>query len=443
MSVNPREALTRHRLPTESPLTRTVPFDYVITVPYRAGESTQSLVNISTVGPYVVTGIGYSLLTNEREAPARFGSIDPDDVEAVRNPPPPQVASPPPPPIVVEAAASTERKSKRTAKSTRADDTPEQFRLFGAPAARLVVTVNGQALAGGPITLDERGRGLVSLPVSQTLAEVFVNDVDNQRTGPGLVLTPAADGTTTLAVTPQFGPLEPQTGALLLDAVATPGVELELSIRREGGARTRRTLKATVPVKDDKTTGAEVGRVRFDLRGRRAPRKDGPPDGLRAGEVLVLRDLANNLSATYQVPGNPLDFSLRTLPVEFLRRGFRVDPSILEKYLDNEVLPPPEDARAPFVPCGSAPGELSFLYSILDNGTGRALQNEPIHNIAGLGIDNGDRPFRSFPRPFALDPRSVLLFQVQALAGGPGTLYFVLHGYKVVGASPLRVPGAE
>jgi hypothetical protein len=79
------------------------------------------------------------------------------------------------------------------------------------------------------------------------------------------------------------------------------------------------------------------------------------------------------------------------------------------------------------------PEDVSFLYSIDIVSTGRELQNKPIHNIAGLGIANGDRPFRPFARPIAFEPRSVIRIQIEELSTLPGTLYIVLQGYKTLG----------
>lgn len=428
MTVLSRDILRQDSVATESPFTRTVPFDYVVTVPFgEPGISTHSLVNISTVGPFVVTGIGYSLLTNEREAPQRFGIIAQGAVEAVRNTPIPQLAPPPVRPIVVEAAPAT---------TSIADG----FRLFGPPGASLQLNINGQALKTGPVQLDANGRAQLDLSDLNGLVTVVITDIANSRSSPAVVLIPTDNGNGGFSVTPQFGPLQPQTGSGCFDVVASPGAELEASVRRADDRKIRLQQQVTVPDMDDSSAGIEAGRVQFDLSPKTRRR---PEDALIPGDVLIVRDTTTNLSATFQIPINPLDVSLRALPATALRRGFRLDRGILEKYLDNEILPPPDEARAPFVPCGSDPGELSFLYSIIDNGTGRALQSEPIHNIAGLGIADGDRPFRNFPKPFVLDPRSVLLFQVQALSGGPGTLYFVLQGYKVVGGSRLRVPGSE
>lgn len=82
-------------------------------------------------------------------------------------------------------------------------------------------------------------------------------------------------------------------------------------------------------------------------------------------------------------------------------------------------------------------GGVQFLYSIVDSGTGRELQNKAIHNIAGLGAADGDRPFRPFARPVPFVPRSTIRVEVEELSEGPffrdGTLFLVLHGYKRLG----------
>lgn len=82
-------------------------------------------------------------------------------------------------------------------------------------------------------------------------------------------------------------------------------------------------------------------------------------------------------------------------------------------------------------------GGVHFLYSIVDSGTGRELQNRQVHNIAGLGSADGDRPFRPFARPVSFVPRSSIRIEVEEVSFGPffkdGTLYIVLHGYKRLG----------
>ena len=51
---------------------------------------------------------------------------------------------------------------------------------------------------------------------------------------------------------------------------------------------------------------------------------------------------------------------------------------------------------------------IDFKYSIVDSGTGRELQNQAIHNLAGLGSAGGERPFRPFARPALFLPRSTI-----------------------------------
>jgi len=95
---------------------------------------------------------------------------------------------------------------------------------------------------------------------------------------------------------------------------------------------------------------------------------------------------------------------------------------------------------------------IDFKYSIIDSGTGRELQNQPIHNIAGLGEATGDRPFRPFAKPMLFMPRSTIRIEVEEVSEGlplgsplygyddPITkqrvgaeLFIVLHGYKMLG----------
>ena len=79
-------------------------------------------------------------------------------------------------------------------------------------------------------------------------------------------------------------------------------------------------------------------------------------------------------------------------------------------------------------------GGVHFLYTIVDSGTGRELQNKSVHSIAGLGSADGDRPFRPFARPVQFVPRATIRIEVEELSIGPlfkdGTLFLVLHGYK-------------
>jgi hypothetical protein len=89
---------------------------------------------------------------------------------------------------------------------------------------------------------------------------------------------------------------------------------------------------------------------------------------------------------------------------------------------------------------------IDFKYSIIDSGTGRELQNQPIHNIAGLGKPDGDRPFRPLAKPMLFMPRSTIRIEVEEVSEGPiygftdtsgrrigAELFIVFHGYKILG----------
>ena len=89
---------------------------------------------------------------------------------------------------------------------------------------------------------------------------------------------------------------------------------------------------------------------------------------------------------------------------------------------------------------------IDFRYSIVDSASGRELQNQPIHNIAGLGEAAGIRPFRPFAKPMLFQPRSTIRIEVEEVSQGNlygyidslgrqfgAELYIVLHGYKILG----------
>jgi hypothetical protein len=123
-----------------------------------------------------------------------------------------------------------------------------------------------------------------------------------------------------------------------------------------------------------------------------------------------------------------------------LTRGFRLNPDaagLVAADLPIDQIPAGTLERV-FETGSVAAEEASFLYSIDSGATGREYQNKAIHNIAGLGIANGDRPFRPFAKPVMFEPRSFIRIQVEEISGPPGTLFIVLQGYKMLGAG--RIP---
>lgn len=88
--------------------------------------------------------------------------------------------------------------------------------------------------------------------------------------------------------------------------------------------------------------------------------------------------------------------------------------------------------------------DVSFRYEIGDTGTGRALQNRSINNLAGLGSATGERPFRQLWRPLALVSGSTIHVDVEERRGR-GRLFIVFQGFKVLGSAapaPAAAPGA-
>jgi hypothetical protein len=120
--------------------------------------------------------------------------------------------------------------------------------------------------------------------------------------------------------------------------------------------------------------------------------------------------------------------------------------------IDNLILPVVDDprmlAQCLLVQlCG-----IDFKYSVVDSGTGRELQNQPIHNIAGLGEATGERPFRPLAKPMLFMPRSTIRIEIEEISEGSiygydelnqsnqktgnrigAELFIVLHGYKILG----------
>jgi hypothetical protein len=74
---------------------------------------------------------------------------------------------------------------------------------------------------------------------------------------------------------------------------------------------------------------------------------------------------------------------------------------------------------------------LSFKYAIIDRGSGRELQNVPIHNLAGLGRLDGTRPFRELSVPYVFLPNSTVLVELTELVTLEAAIIHIdFQGYK-------------
>ena len=134
--------------------------------------------------------------------------------------------------------------------------------------------------------------------------------------------------------------------------------------------------------------------------------------------------------------------TLDQFPTSALQDGIRIRPNFLRIAFDNNgVLSSnlsPSVVNRLFERL-NRPEDVSFRYNIFDAGAGRELQNQPINNIAGLGIGNGDRPFKRLARPLMFGPRSIIRVTVEELFGR-GTLFIVFQGYKLLGSPVANQP---
>jgi hypothetical protein len=154
------------------------------------------------------------------------------------------------------------------------------------------------------------------------------------------------------------------------------------------------------------------------------------------------------------------DLVLEDLPLAALIEGFRVNPKVADWVFGDQVLGAGNGGftETPAIP-GTVPAdrvfsnvlqriktpeEISFLFSLVDSGTGREFQDQAAHNLASLGKSNGERPFRLLAQPFHFAPRSTLRLQVtERTEGVRGTLFIVLYGYRVLGAAACPEPIAR
>jgi hypothetical protein len=149
-----------------------------------------------------------------------------------------------------------------------------------------------------------------------------------------------------------------------------------------------------------------------------------------------LRDPVANPQPTI----NLADLPLRLLPTSALIDGIRIKPEYVRIAFDNngelasDLLVTWLDEIFERL---NRPEDLSFRYSIYDSGRGRDLQNQPLHNVAGLGIANGDRPFKKLARSMVFLPRSTIRIQIVE-AFGRGTLFIVFQGYKFLSLPPKK-----
>jgi hypothetical protein len=153
---------------------------------------------------------------------------------------------------------------------------------------------------------------------------------------------------------------------------------------------------------------------------------------------ITLGDLLDALTA--KLAATTATLKDETGPEAVFKNGLKLNPEFAELALlgvNDPSLPPLPASilKDLFQVVGSPPEQIQFLYALFDDGSGREFQSEPILNIAGLGISNGDRPFRYFARPITFAPRSTIRMEVTEVSDFTGELHVSLHGYKILGGA--------
>ena len=126
-----------------------------------------------------------------------------------------------------------------------------------------------------------------------------------------------------------------------------------------------------------------------------------------------------------------------TGPEAVLKNGIKLSPDFAELALQNDGNVPLDSSVLEnlFQVVAAPPENIQFLYSIFDEGSGREFQSDPILNIAGLGISNGDRPFRYFAKPITFAPQTTIRMEIREVSDFEGELHVSLQGYKILGGS--------
>jgi hypothetical protein len=459
-AMAPESPLGREQL-RDLPAVRVIPYDYVadFNLTGDVGNLLQDVINIRVEGVFVAVSLGYGLNEERGEklnllprngTPATLGDITLDHIPA--------------------------------------DVLIEGFRIN--PEFDAVAIKNGQLNDGLPFEVAKD----IFQRLKQTENFAFLLSIVDTATGRELQNEPVhsvatlgrADGRRPFKMLPQPMAFMPRSTIRLQVEERTAGVKGRLTITLQGykvlGAAGQledevRKLGEFDPLKkipvydhetgDYRTLGEAVQRdiptgklVPFDY----ISTLDllGKPDNVVADEVPVSVDggyvttalgysldpgdigIQIELANATVPPLNPEDpptnlvdlhkIRLKDIkPVQTLLDGIRIHPLRVRFAFtsDGRLSRAPNDMLGRMFQSLNLPDAVRFVYSIADAGTGRDLQNRPIFNVAGLGIANGDRPFRVLHKPMMFLPRSTIRVQVREVFGR-GRLFVVFQGYKIL-----------
>ena len=447
--------------PRDLPAVRVIPYDYVAKFELKGdpGNLIQDVINVSVEGVFVAVSIGYGFEEDRAEK-----------LNLVNVPDPPNSTSP--------------TLGNLTLDNIPPDVLVEGFRIN--PAFEAVAITNGQLNDALPLILAkdifqrlrpaENIAFLLSIVDSATGRELQNEPVHSVATLGG------ADGRRPFKPLSQPMVFMPRSTIRLQVEERTQGVKGRLFIELQGykvlgvaGTQEEevRRLINLDPLKKIPVYEYETGNYRtlgeavmhdapttgvvpfdyvstLDLTGRpgnivedEVPvNVDGGYMTLALGYSLDRRDtgleidLANATNTSNPQPADPAKLKKIRLkdikPAQALLDGIRIHPiRVRFAFTSGQLSTVTADVAGRMLQRLNLPEEVQFLYGIVDSGTGREMQNQLVHNVAGLGIANGDRPFRVLHKPMMFLPRSTIRVQVKEISGR-GRLFIVFQGYKML-----------
>lgn len=437
------------------PAVRVIPYDYVADFNLTGGPGNllQDVINISVEGIFVAVSIGYGL-NEERGEPLTLLTGE------GRTPPNPQTLG------------------EITLDQIPADVLIEGFRVN--PEFDAIAVKDGQLNRALPFAVAKD----IFQQLKQTENFGFLLSIVDTASGRELQNEPVhsvatlgrADGQRPFKRLPQPMVFMPRSTIRLQVEERTAGVKGQLSITLHGykilGVAgqledTVRTLGEfdpwqKIPVYDHETGDYQTlgDAVQRDIPTNKLVPFDyvstldllGKPDTVVVDEVPInvdggyvataigySLDVADTSVQIGLVDENEPEPDLRAIkltdiaPVQALLDGIRIHPLRVRFAFTSggRLSRVPRDMLSRMFQTVNLPDAVRFTYAVADAGTGRDLQNRPIFNVAGLGIADGDRPFRVLHKPMMFLPRSTIRVQVREVFGR-GRLFVVFQGYKIL-----------
>jgi hypothetical protein len=429
------------------PAGRVIPYEYVadFTLKGDPGNLIQDVINVSVEGVFIATSIGYGLAEERAEklnligAPATLGEVTLANL---------------PPDVLIEG-----------------------FRLN--PTLRALISLNGGLNGSLPLDQELRQRLFQRLkPVDNfsfmlSLVDTGTGREMQNKPVNSLATLGRADGRRPFKMMPQPMVFLPRSTIRLQVEERSQGVTGRLFITLQGykvlglaGATEEemRRLAELEPMKKIPVYDHETGNYRAlgEMIAEDAPSTrvvpfdyvstldlTGQPGNIVEDEVPINVDggyVATALGYSLDAGDTKIEVDRRDEPINL--NGIKLTEIRPAQALFDGIRIHPLRTRFAFTAGGqlnvvsqdllgrlfqsvNRPEEARFLYSINDTGTGRELQNQRVFNVAGLGIANGERPFKVFHKPMTFLPRSTIRVQVEEVFGR-GRLFLVFQGYKIL-----------